>query len=301
MQRILVLRGGALGDFIVTLPALALLRDRWPTATIDLVGHATAAVLGTQAGLLTHAESQHDRRWSALYDHAPLPAALASRLASYDLVVNYWPDPDGALARHFPIHPAQVFLATSAHPPTQPAAPAAAHYCAPLAALGLNPTDFSYRLPQGSSLSTLNPQLSTSPRIALHPGSGSSTKNWPLAHWTTLADTLAQQTRAEICIISGEAEPAAILHLPGQHWHNLPLTELATRLASCRLYLGHDTGISHLAAAVGTPSLLLFGPTNPEIWAPPHPHVRVLHRGPDLSALTFAEVQQTATTLLAKW
>ena len=63
---------------------------------------------------------------------------------------------------------------------------------------------------------------------------------------------------------------------------NLPLPELACVLQNCALFIGHDSGISHLAAAVGAPCLLLFGPTDPAIWAPQNPQVRVL-RSPDLT------------------
>ena len=57
---------------------------------------------------------------------------------------------------------------------------------------------------------------------------------------------------------------------------HLALPHLAAILARCRLFVGHDSGISHLAAAVGAPSLLLFGPTDPAVWAPANPQVRVL-------------------------
>src|SRR3954465_15700140 len=88
MQKILVLRGGALGDFIVTLPALALLRERWPEARIELVGNTTAAEIGRARGLLDVAHSQHEARWGALFSQDTLPAPLASWLAGFDLVLN---------------------------------------------------------------------------------------------------------------------------------------------------------------------------------------------------------------------
>jgi ADP-heptose:LPS heptosyltransferase len=53
------------------------------------------------------------------------------------------------------------------------------------------------------------------------------------------------------------------------------LYELACWLASARLYIGNDSGITHLAAAVGTPVLALFGPTDPDVWAPRGANVRV--------------------------
>ena len=56
------------------------------------------------------------------------------------------------------------------------------------------------------------------------------------------------------------------------------LYELACWLAGAGLYIGNDSGITHLAAAVGTPVLAFFGPTDPEVWAPRGPHVRMCGR-----------------------
>ncbi|MBM3853590.1 MAG: hypothetical protein FJ399_10590, partial [Verrucomicrobia bacterium] len=93
MRRILVLRGGALGDFIVTLPALALLRKQWPNAEIELVGNATAADLALCDGLLSAAHSQHERRWSTLFGSDPLPRELSAWFGRFDLILSFWPDP----------------------------------------------------------------------------------------------------------------------------------------------------------------------------------------------------------------
>src|SRR4051794_22264739 len=99
MRRILVLRGGALGDFIVTLPALAALRKHWPSARIELVGNATAAALALTRHMIDAAHSQGEARWSALYSTSPLSAEFSAWLGNFDLVLNFWPDPDGDLAR----------------------------------------------------------------------------------------------------------------------------------------------------------------------------------------------------------
>jgi heptosyltransferase-2 len=76
---------------------------------------------------------------------------------------------------------------------------------------------------------------------------------------------------------------------------NLPLPELAAALARSRLFLGHDSGVSHLAAAVGAPCVLLFGPSDPAMWAPPGDHVRVLRRGAALDAISVDEVLALAS------
>ena len=306
MRRILILRGGALGDFIVTLPALATLRAAYPSAVIELAGNAPAAALAVSRGLLDAAHSQHESRWAALYNSAPLRPDFATWLTSFDLILNFWPDPDATLARHFRDLSAPIFLTSSAHPTH---APAAAHYCAPLRTLGLPKTDFFHPLLaradarpfRGSDLSALNSQLSTSSPIALHPGSGSPQKNWPLPRWLELAAWLRSAHAAELFIITGEAEsPAsrAALAPLGTNAHALPLEDLVTRLTTCRYFIGHDSGISHLAAACGVPSLLLFGPTDPAIWAPPAEHVTVLRRSPSLGSISLPDVQSALRPFL---
>lgn len=277
MKRILVLRGGALGDFIVTLPALRLLRNAWPQAGIAVIGNAPAAALGQLAGCVDAVFSQNEARWAPLFAAAPLPAPLHGWLADFDLVVNYWPDHDGTLRRHFPARTGQLFLSAPAMPAL---APAARHYCEPLRALGLATPDFRSRI----SLAR-EPAEAT---LAVHPGSGSARKNWPLARWRQLLAALD----TPLLIVGGEADDAALGALGGlgKVLAGRPLPELAGRLARCRGFLGHDSGVSHLAAAVGTPCVLLFGPTDPELWAPPGPHVHVLRDPAGLEALSVDTV-----------
>ncbi len=94
--------------------------------------------------------------------------------------------------------------------------------------------------------------------------------------------------------MGGEADDAHVeslrASLPNERvWlaTNLALPALAARLRNCGFFLGHDSGISHLAAAVGRPALLLFGPTDPAVWAPLNPQVRVLRS----SSLTMAGIE----------
>jgi heptosyltransferase III len=299
MRRILVLRGGALGDFIVTLPALALLRQRWPDARIELAGNATAAEVARARGMIDAAHSQHEARWGALYGAAPLPAEFGAWLARFDLVVNYWPDPDGELHRRFPARDGQVFLSAAAMPTI---APAAAHYASALKPLGLETRDFFCLIesdaialhPRAIDVRAIRRAVAADAPIAIHPGSGSPRKNWPLERWAALATWLRDEFAARLLIITGEAEDQAALAslaAVAERAHALPLKELAARLRGCRLFLGHDSGVSHLAAACGVPSVLLFGPTDPAMWAPPATHVTVLRRGMALEAIAIRDVQ----------
>ena len=300
MRKLLVLRGGALGDFIVTLPALAALRLRWPQARIELAGNASAAELARSRGVLDRVHSQHEARWSALFSSAPLPAEFAAWLGEFDLVLNYWPDPDDELRRRFPVHPRQQFLSASAMPECDPAA---RHYCAPLRELGIECRDLAFRLEPlpGYPIDEKMPTEALRDAVFVHPGSGSMRKNWPRENWVQLI----AQLPGPVALILGEAERAwddemmarvasmsgsgsapkiVVLRTPG-------LETLVGYLSSCRLFLGHDSGISHLAAACGARCVLLFGPTDPARWAPPVPNVQVLRNGSDLATVSVDDVR----------
>ena len=71
---------------------------------------------------------------------------------------------------------------------------------------------------------------------------------------------------------------------------NLPLRELAAQLTRCRLFIGHDSGVSHLAAACGASCVLLFGPTDPAMWAPPAPDVPVIKRVAEMVTISVEDV-----------
>jgi hypothetical protein len=103
--------------------------------------------------------------------------------------------------------------------------------------------------------------------VAIHPFSGSPRKNWPTENFCELARRLEQIASVEWCIeLNGE--------------HRIPdLWDLACWLAKARLYVGNDSGITHLAAAVGTPVVAWFGPTDPAVWAPRGEHVIAVSNG----------------------
>jgi len=80
----------------------------------------------------------------------------------------------------------------------------------------------------------------------------------------------------------------------------LPLVQLAAVLERCLLFIGHDSGISHIAAAVGTPAVLLFGGTDPKIWAPANPNAKILQApGGMLDSLTPETVFQAVMEMMA--
>lgn len=128
--------------------------------------------------------------------------------------------------------------------------------------------------------------------LALAPGSGSSTKNWPVAFFKTVARWWMVRTGGEVLILWGPAEEERMVD--PLIWEGailvrgLGLGQLAALQARSDIYLGNDSGPTHLAAAMGVPTVALFGPTDPVQWAPWGSTVRVLRQRLDCSPCGLA-------------
>jgi len=134
--------------------------------------------------------------------------------------------------------------------------------------------------------------------VAVHPGSGSPTKNWPIERFAAVARRLA--AGQPWLLVLGPAE-AQMSELEGSVVaRNWPVRTLGAALSRAGVFVGNDSGASHLAAASGAPTLALFGPTDPALWAPVAPSVATLcaPRGVP-SDLTVDEVERVAQRLRA--
>ncbi len=277
MSRILVIRGGALGDFILTLPAIRLLREAFPSAHLEILGYKHIVALAEMSGYANVARSIEYAPLSSFFScDGELAPDLVAYFASFQQVISYLFDPDQIFATNLKRAGVRNFLAGS--PKITDQEHAARQWARPLESLAL------YLEDPAAVIVPNEPKMVDRSLLALHLGSGSAAKNWPLERFESLASTfLSAASERRLLLIGGEADEARLTSLaralPGekiQLARNLALPELAGRLQNCRCFLGHDSGISHLAAAVGTPSLLLFGPTDPAVWAPANPQVRVL-------------------------
>jgi ADP-heptose:LPS heptosyltransferase len=122
--------------------------------------------------------------------------------------------------------------------------------------------------------------------IILHPGSGSRKKIWPLRHFLDLFRHLQTQLKGKFLIVLGPAEgpevERAFEEMTSPHLilaRGLSLVQLASVMEGCRLFIGNDSGISHMAVALGLPTIAIFGPTDPRVWSPRGEKVEVVRRG----------------------
>lgn len=249
MRRLLI-RPGAIGDLILSLPALECLRAEYrevwvSAANVPLVRFADRVRAISSTGL----------DWLGV---AEPPAPLLEALRSFDSIVSWY----GANRPEF----REAVDALSLPFTFLPALPAE----------GANTHAADFYLAQARTLTACAsdgiPRIRCSVErenfAVIHPFSGSPRKNWPLAKFRALAGQL--ERAMPVCWCAGPEDPP----IEGAARHH-DLYELACWLARARLYIGNDSGVTHLAAAVGTPVLAVFGPTNPAVWAPRGPNVRI--------------------------
>jgi heptosyltransferase-3 len=266
--RRLLIRPGAIGDCILSLPALEHLvadfTEIWaPSAAVPLIRFADEVRPLASTGIDL-----------AGIGDLPIPRHLRDRLRSFDSIVSWY----GANRSEFREAITRLGIPFQFHTALPPAG-----YCG-------HATDFFAQ--QVGAPEGLVPRVqleSSTPRdaIVIHPFSGSPRKNWPLNRYRELASELG-------CGIEWTAGPEE--ELP-EAIRFRSLADLAGWIKGARLYIGNDSGITHLAAATGVPTLALFGPSSPPNWAPRGANVTVFY-SESLAGLGIESVLSTANRLL---
>lgn len=308
--RILVIRGGAIGDFVLTLPAIKLLRDNFPKAHLEILGYKHIIELA-EGRFYAHATRSIEYAALAGFfvPDAKLAPDLVEYFGSFHQVVSYLFDPDGIFEDNLRRCGVKHFIHVS--PKLDDSEQAAHQLARPLQSLALfleEPAAILYPSEKDREFAARFFAGQDAPVVALHPGSGSETKNWPVQKWRELGDWLFAGNPAPAVMLAGGEADRKSLGLLSEAWQgrhvyfaqDLPLCQLAALLERCRLFIGHDSGVSHIAAAVGTPSLLMFGPTDPEVWAPANPQVRYV-TAPEsaMGNLGVETVRQLVTEMLS--
>lgn len=287
---ILVIRNGALGDFILTLPVLKSLNNAFPFARIVVMGNpAIVALVQHQiAGIISN---DMPGLYTLYGDRCTIPEDIKQKLGCFDLVICYGKDPDGnvmsnlkrigipwiidgtfSIAERLTTHATDLLLLPLKKEglPVYPDPPRIIPSVAD--------REFA-----GQFLGSIQKSARSQTLVAFHPGSGSSKKCWPVKNFSQLATWVKNVFGVTILLISGPADQyrtdemmSLIKHCNPVLVHQSSLTHLAAILERCSMFIGNDSGVTHLAAAVGIPTLTLFGPTDFRIWGPKHEQVKHL-------------------------
>lgn len=272
----LVFHQAALGDFALTLPLLRALPGPVTLVTTWSRGRLAAALID---GLRTADLDQFEfTRLHADGGPSRLSPAVAELFEQATLIVDFVGAGDDAWSANVRrLAPDAVHVPLLTRPESRDHAarePLGVHHRRVL-------TDAGALLDAPVHPARPGPPPAADAPVLLHPGSGGEAKCWPLERWLDFAEHLVARGH-EARLIFGEAEAhrwtdpqrAAVEAAGGRGLANLEA--LVEALLPARFYVGHDAGPSHLAAQLGVPTVALFGPTDPAVWAPVGVDVRVI-------------------------
>ena len=303
--KILVIRGGAIGDFILTLPVLAALRRQFPRTHLEVLGYPHIAQLAVAGGLAQRVQSIEARSLAGFFaKNGELAEDLVDYFSEFDIIVSYLYDPDGIFQANVGRCARGPFYAGPHRPDEHEGRHATEVFLKPLERLAIFDAETTPRLEVGRAFETT---IATGRWLAVHPGSGSEKKNWPEAKWVELLRHIMQSTTLRLLLVGGEAERGRLERLAPELpagrvklMQSEPLPELARWLASCIAFVGHDSGISHLAAAVGLRSMILWGDTEETVWRPRGRELTILRDEGGLAGLSTAVVINHLELLLER-
>jgi heptosyltransferase-3 len=325
MKHLLIIHRGSLGDFLLLLPTLGALRCSFPEARIEILGRPEILSL-VKPGLADSIASVERASLVPFFeDSTDLPEKESRFFSSFDAVLAYITDPEQTFRHNLERLGIETIVISPPFPPDneklhvgrylfesigifleREPAPDHIFECAETTpsqeARGYG---FETQVSSGGLLHFKNNEIQWArdslasalpgrrPIIAVHPGSGSERKCWPPEKFERLTQWLRKQGDYDVLLILGPADERLVKHmtvLAGTLGcaiaDSLPLRHLAALLSQCRAYAGNDSGVTHLAAATGAPTLCIFGPTDPALWAPPGAHVRIIRNNTDCSPCT---------------
>ncbi|MBL8152948.1 MAG: glycosyltransferase family 9 protein [Anaerolineae bacterium] len=294
-MRIILILPCCIGDVVLATAALRALRRAYPDAHI-------AWAVGTWSRPVLEG---HDTL-NALVDTGPAALPVKSplgflrlvsqlRAGRYDLAVSFVRSPLMSLAVQLSGIPARAGLDSegrgfgyTVRVPVDPAQPRheAELYLEVVRALGIPTEDCWANVPvQPGAVEAIHARLAAAglrqPYLVVHPGGGRNpgmtldAKRWPPEHFAALANRLSALRDDPVIVIGGPGDTALVqavmgrLERPGAAWAGeLRFAEVAALAKESWLYLGNDTGMTHLAAAAGARAVMILGPSDPKRYAP---------------------------------
>jgi len=284
--RILCIHQGAMGDLILALPAIKALRNALQPQWLEIMGHPWTLPLVYGHPYADAVTDCNRAEMAPLFlEGAHLPEALKGHFGTFDAAFCF--SRSTALAHN--LREAGIPTTVLLPPFPQGRQHLIDHHLSSLkcwyeshseGTLGIAPSSATPKVylskdeKEWAGEFFRQRNFDRGKIIALHPGAGSRKKAWPPERFAALGKTLTQKSK-KLLIIQGPADTEAVegvvAGLEGVSYlvvRDMPIIKLTALLSRARIFIGNDSGCSHLAAALGVPTLALFGPTDPLCWAP---------------------------------
>ena len=285
MKKVLIWHQGALGDLILSLPAIHSIKEYAGGGSLHLVCRGDMADVILESSLADRVTSNEKGIFGCLFGvGSDLPPDLKSFLDGFDTAFVFM------RIRHEAFINNMSRYVTHCHhirtfPPPGIRMHVARYQLQQLAELGIEHGDVVPVLDVGCE------PLSSAeiPVIAVHPGSGGKRKCWPLRRYLQLMEELQEREACSFAVILGPAEEGGeyetIVQFVSERGiradiiRNMPVSGIVRKLKGADLFIGNDSGITHLASAAGVPVVAIFGPTDQEVWKPLGRNVRIVRSG----------------------
>lgn len=290
-KKFLIIHQGALGDFLMAIPVFEGLHVLWPDVLIDFCCRSEYAVLLANRSYFGNAYSADSCMPLSLYHEALWRNSKLNPCFEHSRGILFFGQERSRVVagRLQQLVSCPVYWLIS-FPPSELMRPVSRYLLDQLERLGLKVEYVPPRLRTPATekeavrkwIAEQGWNRRPSP-IVIHPGSGGRAKIWPLSRWWSLMSWLCSAYDHPIVMVLGQADshlkPFALEaeeRFGVRVLENVMLQRLAALIGQSRLYVGNDSGVSHLAAAVGIRAVVIFGPTLPDIWAPQGENVCVV-------------------------
>ncbi len=295
VRTILVVHQGALGDFILALPVLKNLRDQFPHAKMVILGYPRILELAEGHFYADQVLSIDQKGMATFFvQDGFLDYTLSEFFKKFDMVVVFGKDQGGILLRNLKRICQGQILHINSFPTWEEKIHLTDHLLRQLSKYGLSISETLPKLFLNESDRSWGNQfwkekgLGGEGRdnvVVIHPGSGSKKKVWPVERFAQLVQTLQSHFSLQFLIVIGPAEGIEVQRVFERLGKPSPivvrgfsLIRLASVMEGSGLFIGNDSGITHMASALGIPTIAIFGPTDPKVWSPRGEKVIVVRR-----------------------
>jgi heptosyltransferase-2 len=300
-MKILIIRPAALGDTLMLGPALSNSRE-WGEVIvagrkpgIDFLRPLASACLDFEGP-----------GWHALFMDAPEPGVILP-LREADKIVTFLSDPQGIMRKNLErFFPNASIAVLPGYPPENESVHVALYLARALERSGL-PVAAENAMTKAMKRPLLRSGNRSRLRVVFHPGSGGGQKNHPPEFWLNLIRSFRKSippTQELPVILLGPAEEKLLPLFSGEKEAELLLSpdmgRLSLLLQEASLYIGHDSGITHLSAMLGAPTIALFRQTSVAQWKPLGPKVKVIEAhasGQELAQQVLSTAREFLSTL----
>lgn len=304
---VLIIHPGALGDVMLSLTAIHGLRRDFPDHELILVVQGEIGRFLFQYDVVDRVVNIDETMLSELYSDNPnLGIADAEVLARCEYAVVWVKDLGGRLFVNLQSLGVKNITVMSPHDQTLHAIHQSERYGESVLEWKQDKTEegvfHPFRLSaKGPGVEKVISGFSTGKDrkiLMIHPGSGSRHKCLRPEKFCSMIRQLSESQNCQLILCQGPADENTFFDLqpylqqiPHGILKNTCLSDMAKAIGQVDVFLGHDSGLTHLAAALGVPTIALFGPTDPQRWGPKGTNVEIL-QGPCCQCQDWSAVQQ---------